>query len=70
MGVWRVWFILAEKQNIINEVLSIVGKFPYRSVYYEIKDKEVRPSEVTSFPGDSDKIESEPDDTFPDYERG
>jgi len=43
-----------KKQNMINEVLNIVGTFPYRSVYYEIKDKEVKPSEVTSFPGDSD----------------
>ena len=59
-----------DKNNLIKEAREIVKKFPYRSVYYETRDGQLKPTEPGDCPNDSEKIESEPWDTAEDYERG
>ena len=59
-----------KKENLLKEIMESIEKFPYRSVYYNVKDGIVKPSELSDLPDNSKKIESEPDDVFHDYERG
>ncbi|MCL2713505.1 MAG: hypothetical protein FWD68_02640 [Alphaproteobacteria bacterium] len=62
-----VWL---DKDNLVREAREIVARFPYRAAFHEDVGGRLRPSRMIGFPGNSEKVEGEPVDTYPDFERG